>query len=278
MPEFCRALRNSAAYLPLIIPFALLTVVGGVNNTESADVAGDDYDVRSILLAEAAATLVAGLAGGVAQTTPYIGHPAYKQMGARAGYTLLTGIFIGVGGMLGYLSNLIELIPIAVLAPVLVFVALDMTVQAFRTVPLQHAPAVAISFFPSIARLLTIEFSDPNFIPPERFERLIAVSGPKLPALAVIVALGNGFIITATLWAAFVVEMTEQRLRAAAAYLAAAAVLCCFGIIHSVRPDGSAYVLWHLQGVGRLIAMQFCVAYLVLAAALLLLSLQRAAR
>jgi AGZA family xanthine/uracil permease-like MFS transporter len=267
-----------AAYLPLLLPFALLTVVGGVNNTESAKVAGDAYDVRSILLAEAVATLAAGLAGGVAQTTPYIGHRAYKQMGARAGYTLLTGVFIGVGGMLGYLSNLIELIPIAVLAPVLVFVALDMTVQAFRTVPLQHAPAVALSFFPSIARLLTIELSDPNYMPAGRFERLIAVSGPKLPALAVILALGNGFIITATLWAAFVVEMTEQRMRAAAAYLAAAALLCCFGIIHSVRPDGSTYVLWHLHGVGRLIAMQFCVAYLVLAAALLLLSLQRAGR
>ena len=36
-------------------------------------------------------TLVAGLCGGVAQSTPYIGQPAYKAMGARAGYTLLTG-------------------------------------------------------------------------------------------------------------------------------------------------------------------------------------------
>lgn len=64
-----RGFAGVAEYLPLIIPFALLTVVGGVNNTESARVAGDDYDVRSILLGEAAATLVAGLAGGVAQTT-----------------------------------------------------------------------------------------------------------------------------------------------------------------------------------------------------------------
>jgi adenine/guanine/hypoxanthine permease len=40
-----------------------------------------------------------------------------------------------------------------------------------------------------------------------------------LPALAVIVALGNGFIITATIWAAFVVELTEHRLRAAALVL-----------------------------------------------------------
>jgi adenine/guanine/hypoxanthine permease len=263
------------AYLPLLLPFALLTVVGGVNNTESAKVAGDDYDVRSILLAEAAATLAAGLTGGVAQTTPYIGHRAYKQMGARAGYTFLTGMFIGVGGMLGYLSNLIELIPIAVLAPVLVFVALDITAQAFSTVPVRHFPAVALSFVPSIARLLTIELSNPEIVPPDRFDHLIGAAGSRLSALAVILALGNGFIISATLWAAFVVEMTEQRLRSAAAYLAIAAALCSFGIIHSVRADGSAYALWQLQGTGRLVATQFCLAYLTLAAALLLLSLQR---
>ena len=135
-------------YLPLIIPFALLTVVGGVNNTESARVAGDDYDVRSILLAEAAATLLAGLAGGVAQTTPYIGHPAFKEMGARSGYTLLTGVFVGVGGMLGFLANLIEMVPLAVLAPVLVFLALNITAQAFSAVPARHAIAVADQLLP----------------------------------------------------------------------------------------------------------------------------------
>ena len=263
--------------LPLIVPFALLTVVGGVNNTESARVAGDDYDVRSILLAEAAATLVAGLAGGVAQTTPYIGHPAYKHMGARAGYTWLTGIFIGVGGMLGYLSNLIELIPLAVLAPVLVFLSLNITVQAFSAVPLRHAPAVAICFFPSIARLLTIELGDPKFIAPERFAQLMNLAEHGLPAVGVIVALGNGFIITATLWAAFVVEMIEHRFRAAAAYLAVGGALCCFGIIHSVRADGSTYLPWQLGGAARDIAVQFSAAYFVLAAVLLLLSLQRRA-
>jgi AGZA family xanthine/uracil permease-like MFS transporter len=279
LPHFDAGILNGFAgvadTLPLIIPFALLTVVGGVNNTESARVAGDDYDVRSILLAEAAATLLAGLAGGVAQTTPYIGHPAYKQMGARAGYTWLTGIFIGVGGMFGYLSNLIELIPLAVLAPVLVFLSLNITVQAFSAVPLRHAPAVAISFFPSIARLLTIELGDPKFIAPERFAQLLNTAEHGLPALAVIVALGNGFIITATLWAAFVVEMIQRRLRAAAAYLAAGGVLCCFGIIHSARADGSVYAFWQLDGTAREIAGQFSIAYFVLAGALLLLSLRR---
>jgi adenine/guanine/hypoxanthine permease len=264
-----------AEILPLIIPFALLTVVGGINNTESARVAGDDYDVRSILLAEALATLLAGMAGGVAQTTPYIGHPAFKQMGARAGYTWLTGVFIGVGGMLGYVSNLIELIPLAVLAPVLIFLSMNITVQAFTAVPLRHAPAVALSFFPAIARLLSIELSNPHYVSQQRFAELLVLSDHGLPALAVIVALGNGFIITSTLWAAFVVEMVEQRLRAAAAYLVVAGVLCAFGIIHSVRIDGSAYAVWQLQGMERSVATQFCVAYFVFAAALLLLSLQR---
>jgi adenine/guanine/hypoxanthine permease len=265
-------------YLPLIVPFALLTVVGGVNNTESARVAGDEYDVRSILLAEGAATLLAGLAGGVAQTTPYIGHPAFKEMGARSGYTLLTGLFVGVGGMLGFLANLIELIPLAVLAPVLVFLALNITVQAFTAVPARHALAVAISFFPSIARLLTIELSDPTFVAPKTFAELLVAPENGLPKLGVIVALGNGFIITATLWAAFVVEMTEHKLRAAAAYLAVAGILSFFGIIHSVRVDGSVYALWQLDGMARNVATQFCAAYFVLAAAFLLLSLRQSAR
>jgi hypothetical protein len=50
--------------------------------------------------------------------------------------------------------------------------------------------------------------------------------------------------------------------------------LCFFGIIHSVRLDGSAYVLWQLSGGARTVAVQFCAAYFLLAAALLLLSLQ----
>src|SRR6185369_11517318 len=75
-------------YLPLALPFAILTVIGGITVTESARLAGDDYSTRDILLTEAVVTLLAGVFGGVSQSTPYIGHPAYKAMGSRAGYTL----------------------------------------------------------------------------------------------------------------------------------------------------------------------------------------------
>jgi len=170
---FTRALK----YLPIAIPFGLLTVVGGINVTESARVAGDDFNTRSILLTEAIATLIAGICGGVAQSTPYIGQPAYKRMGSRAGYTLLTGLFIGLGGILGYVSFFVELIPRAVLAPILIFVALDIMVQSFLACPARHAPAVAFAFFPTVARLLAIKLSNPDIVPLENFQRLLTAPG-----------------------------------------------------------------------------------------------------
>ena len=65
--------------LPVALPFALATVVGGIDCTESAAAAGDEYDTTHVLWTEAIASLLAGALGGVIQTTPYIGHPAYKK-------------------------------------------------------------------------------------------------------------------------------------------------------------------------------------------------------
>jgi AGZA family xanthine/uracil permease-like MFS transporter len=268
--DFLKGFRGALQYLPLAAPFALLTVVGGINVTESARVAGDDFRTRDILLTEAVATLVAGLCGGVAQSTPYIGQPAYKGMGARAGYTLMTGVFVGLGGMLGYVSYIVELIPRAVLAPILIFVALDIMVQAFLACPARHAPAVAFAYFPTVARLLAIKLS--TFLPAAVFAGLLAKTGKELPELLVTVALGNGFILTAMLWGAFLAEMIDRKLRLAALYLGILAVFTFFGVVHSASVDGTMYLPWHLTGLERAVPYQFGLAYTVFAALLLLLS------
>jgi AGZA family xanthine/uracil permease-like MFS transporter len=265
-------------YLPIAVPFALLTVVGGINVTESARVAGDDFKTRDILLTEAVATLVAGLCGGVAQSTPYIGQPAYKGMGARAGYTLLTGLFIGLGGIFGYVSFIVELIPRAVLAPILVFVALDIMVQAFVACPVRHAPAVAFSYFPTVARLLAIKFGTAAIVPPERFQQLLVASGKELPEVLVTVALGNGFILTAMLWGGFLAELIDRRLHRSALYLGILALFTYFGVVHSVSPDGNMYLPWTLAGLPRSLAYQVTTAYAALAILLLLLSLSKESR
>ena len=275
---FIHGLTEALHYLPITIPFALLTVVGGINVTESARVAGDDFKTRDILLTEAVATLIAGLCGGVAQTTPYIGQPAYKKMGSRAGYTLLTGIFIGLGGMLGYISIIVEVIPRAVLAPILIFVALEIVSQAFLACPARHAPAVTFAFFPALARLLQIQLSNPSLVPLANFTEALTTPGKSLPELLVIVALGNGFILTSMLWAAFLVELIDHRLKPASAYLLLLGVLTFFGIIHSALPDGNMYLPWSLAEPAVRIPYQFGGAYLAVAALLFVLSLTGASR
>lgn len=273
--DFLKGIVPALTYLPIAIPFGILTVVGGINVTESARVAGDDYNTRDILLTEAAATVLAGITGGVAQSTPYIGQPAYKRMGSRSGYTVLTGVFIGIGGMFGLVSFMIELIPRAVLAPILVFVALDIVVQAFHASPARHAPAVAFAFFPTLSRLLAIKFSNPDFVPPQNFARLMEAPGKSLPELLVTVALGNGFIVTAMLWGGFLALLIDRRLRSASLYLFILATLTFFGVIHSASADGLMYLPWTLGGIARQVPYQFALAYAVLGLMLLASSLMR---
>lgn len=261
---FMNGFTEALKYLPIAFPFAILTVVGGINVTESARVAGDDYSTKGILLTEAFSTLVAGLFGGVAQTTPYIGQPAYKAMGSRAGYTLLTGIFVGLGGMLGYVSFIVELIPRAVLAPILIFVALDIMVQAFKACPPSHAAAVVFAYFPTIARIFQIKISNPELVPPEIFNRLLNLPGKGISEILVIVALGNGFILTGMLWASFIAKMIDRQLRQASIYLAILAGFTFFGLIHSALPEGSMYLPWTLPVSLQVVPYQFTIGYILL--------------
>ena len=201
------------------MPFALATVIGGIDNTESAIAAGDRYRTRDILLTEALATILAGSAAGVVQNTPYVGHPAYKAMGARAGYTLATGLVIGLGAMGGVVSILVGLVPEAAVAPILIFVGLEITAQAFVATPQRHAPAVALAFVPTTAALVTIELSgilgSLGLAPG-------AIRGEAARTVEALRLLGNGFILSALLWAAAAAMIIDRRLLAAAAFLAAA--------------------------------------------------------
>src|SRR4029077_15580566 len=134
-----------------------------------------------------------------------------------------------LGGMFGWLSNLIDLLPLAVLAPILIFVAINITMQAFEATPQKYFGAVVFAFFPPIARMLAIKLGDPGIVPPEQFAQLFAAGDHGLPELAVIVMLGNGFIITSMVWASFVVALIDHRPARAAAIVLFGAILTAFG-------------------------------------------------
>ena len=256
---FLGGLSLAWGYLPIILPFSLATVVGGIDNTESAAAAGDEYDTRAILLTEGCCTLLAGLCGGVVESTPYIGHPAYKSMGAGSGYVILTGLFMGLGGILGYLPFLVAWIPAAAVAPILVYVGLEVISQAFLATPARHGLAVAISLLPSLAFLATLQANAVLSAVGASITQLTGETGETIRAL---VAFSNGFILSAVIWGAAASELLDRRFGRSAMYLAVAALLCAFGVIHSPTAQGTFILPWRAPSA---LPLHFAFGYLAAA-------------
>ncbi len=198
-------------YLPIVIPFAIATVVGGIDCTESAAAVGDHYNTNTVIGVEAVATLLAGLCGAVIQTTPYIGHPAYKAMGGRAAYTLATAIMIGLLGTTGLFGYFYQFIPKATVYPILVFVGLEIAAQSFLATPRRHYPAVAFACVPALAKMAV----------------LLQVTQTNVMLLA------NGFILTSIIWASALAMAIDRRLLAAAVFYFTAAAMTLVGLMHS---------------------------------------------
>jgi len=262
---FLGGLEGVMVYLPIAIPFAMAITIGGIDVTESAAAAGDEYDTREILLADGLSTLVSGLCGGVVQTTPYIGQPAYKGMGGGAGYTLMNAIFIGLGGILGYLSILVNLIPEAAMAPILVFVGLEICAQAFYATPQVHHKAVVFSFLPVLAYLVLIQL---NSLLSHTGQSAASLQGEMANTYKTILVLANGFIITSLLWGATLARIIDQRLKSAAYYMGFAAFFTLFGVIHSPFENGRLFLPW---AVDSTIPFRFFFAYLLVVGLLLLM-------
>jgi AGZA family xanthine/uracil permease-like MFS transporter len=235
------ALDAALPYLAIALPFALVTIVGGIDNTESALAAGDEYRTRDVLLVEALATVLAGLCGGVIQNTPYIGHPAYKAMGARAGYTLATGLVVGLGASVGVLGALVGLLPEAAVAPILVFIGLEITAQAFLASPARHGAAVAITFVPVAAAVVLIEL---GAVLSALGRSPADLAGEAALAYRALLVLGNGFILTALLWGTALVCIVERRAAATAAVFAIASLATLCGLVHSPLPSGAVFWPW----------------------------------
>ncbi len=249
-------------YLPIVIPFALGTVIGGIDCTESAAAAGDEYDTRGVIAIEGLATLVAGICGGVIQSTPYIGHPAYKAMGGRAAYTLATAVFIGVAGLTGSFALLYEIIPAPAILPILIFIGLEISAQSFGATPKHHYPAVAIACIPALAALVVIQT--------DKLLAAGATPGNQLASeLYSLRILGSGFIITSLLWAGMTAALIDRTLIKASGWCIAAATFTLFGIIHSPFQDGRMFFPWAIGNLpvesrGRS-PFELAIAYILLA-------------
>lgn len=147
-------LQNVESWLPMltvIVPMGLFNVIGSMQNIESAEAAGDSYATAPSMAVNGLGTILAALLGSCFPTTIYIGHPGWKAMGARAGYSTLNGIVIVGICLTGLVSPIASIVPIEVGAGIVLWIGVIITAQAFSAVPSTHGTAVAVGLFPAIA-------------------------------------------------------------------------------------------------------------------------------
>jgi AGZA family xanthine/uracil permease-like MFS transporter len=255
-------------YLSVIFPMALFNVIGSLQNLESAEAAGDRYDTRSSLLVNGFGSIVAACLGNPFPTTIYIGHPGWKAMGARWGYSILNGAVITILCLIGGVTLVLKVVPMEAMIGILLWVGLIITAQAFKDVPRKHSVAVALGLMPALAAwaLLLIETT-------------LRKAGASLYDIAPkfggdlyvfgIISLSQGFMLTCMILSAIMVFVVERQFFKAAVWTAAAALFSYFGIIHAyvLTPSG----VQNRYGFGA--ARSFSLAYLI--AALLLVALHR---
>ncbi len=258
---------NAIAYLPYIIPFAIATVIGGIDCTESAASVGDSYRTNHIIGIEAAATLIAALFGGVIQTTPYIGHPAYKAMGGRAAYTLATALFVGGAGVIGYFSLLFSIIPEAAVLPILIFIGIEISAQSYFATPRRHYAALAVACLPAMAKLIMIYLG--QYLPVTA-EEIKATFRPDLQEqLLYLKMLAGGFIITSLIWASSLAQIIDRRYFSASLYFAVGGILVLFGVMHSPLDGDRMFWPWQLKNLEPALChliLKIAAAYMIMSA------------
>src|SRR6201747_1274286 len=133
------------------IPFGIYDLVEAMDNVESAEAAGDEYPTTRVLTADGVVSLIGCLMGNPFINAVYIGHPGWKAMGGRIGYSAATGIMVIVLSWFGIISLMLALVPLVAILPILLYIGMLICAQAFETTPREHAPAIALSLTPHLA-------------------------------------------------------------------------------------------------------------------------------
>ncbi|MDR1828195.1 MAG: regulator [Methylobacteriaceae bacterium] len=218
------------------IPLGIYNFTEGINNVESASAAGDEYDLRKILMADGLGAIVGAFLGSPFPPAVYIGHPGWKAVGGRIGYSLATGVTIAVVCFFGLTALLLAVVPLVAILPILLFIGLIIGSQAFQTTPRAHAPAIVLAIIPNITEWAK-----------GQVDGAIGAANTSVSAIGEGVLsganvlyvgmerLGGGAVLAGLMLGAIAVFVIEKRYNWAALYSGIAAVLSFFGFIHGAQ-------------------------------------------
>ena len=262
--------------LSTAIPLGIYNFTEGMTNVESASVAGDSYNLRSVLLADGTGAIVGAALGSPFPPAVYIGHPGWKAAGGRTTYSMASGIVVAILCFTGMFALLGALLPIPAIVPILLYIGLLIGAQAFQAVPRAHAAAVMIAIIPNVASwaqgqmanvLSAVGYQNVDFSSHAKLIPPTATTPGTVPESSLVGAgviykglmlLGDGAVLAGLILGAIVVFLIDREFRKAAVYCAAGAVLSFVGLIHGAK------VGWNVDGqvaLGYLFAAVVCLAF-----------------
>lgn len=282
LPSFCgsdliASLSVGWKYMGIIVPMGLFNLIGSLQNLESAAAGGDSFDEKSSLMVNGLGSMLAALLGSPYPTTIYIGHPGWKSLGARAGYSVLNGVVIQLLVLFGITRLITVLIPIEAGAPIVLWIGMVIFVQAFDAVEKAHYPAVIMGLIPSIGSLAWLILSSAFTAAGTDYAHIADWSSFAYAHRAVgFIALDRGFILSSMLWSTLTVFIIERRFLRASWLAWLMAALAWVGIIHTYR-IGSHGQLFHgfMDRHFWQAQWQFALAYAVIAVFFLYAELRR---
>lgn len=230
------------ARLSIIVPMGLINVLGSLQSLESAEAEGDSYSTGPSLAVNGFATIAASCFGSCFPTTLYIGHPGWKRMGARSGYSVLNGVFFTIIALTGLTGSIARIVPIEAGMAILIWIAMIIVSQAFTATPKEHAPAVVIGLLPGLAAWgwLLMEMTQLGLKISGRLgwehglpEIVTALGASTVPYVKGLLALKSGFMFSAMFLSAIAVFLIEKKFARAALWSLAASVFSIFGLMHA---------------------------------------------
>ncbi len=228
---FGKGFAQIAPFLPAAIPLAIYDFLESLDNLESAAVSGEEYNVPKAMLVPAGLTLLGSFLGSPFPTIIYIGHPGWKSTGARIGYSWVTGVAILLLAFLGFMNFVLAIIPLVALLPILMYIGLVITTQAFASTEKRHMPAVALSFIPLIAGYVTLQVKNAIAATGGTLD-YGALANTGIPLLGW-ERLAAGDILIGMLVATIAIFIIDKKYLIAAMWSLIAGALAFFGFIHA---------------------------------------------
>ncbi len=222
-----------APFLPAAIPLAIYDFLESLDNLESAAAAGEHYNITRAMLIPGVLTMVGAVLGSPFPTIIYIGHPGWKSTGARIGYSWVTGVAVLVLAFTGLMQFILSLIPLVALLPILVYIGMVITAQAFAVTEKRHMPAVALSFLPLIAGFVVLKINSTiNALGAVKDYAALNASGVPLLGWE---RLAGGDILVGMLICSIAIYVIDRKFMRAAVYSLITGGLAYFGFVHALE-------------------------------------------